>query len=126
MSFSYGFIDLVYNLGEEWIYESQRLLKQIEELMAKKDLDRLDMVRLVTLCLIATERSVRGWLAWVRNPTLMAKFSLDELTDIGKRLGSYSKDFLEYDIKMTEKTVEKFPKEAMQQGPEQTGRELYI
>ena len=125
MSFSYGFIDLVYNLGEEWIYESQRLLKQIEELMAKKDLDRLDMVRLVTLCLIATERSVRGWLAWVRNPTLMAKFSLDELTDIGKRLGGYSKDFLEYDIKMTEKTIDKFPREAMQPSPEQ-GRELYI
>jgi len=119
-------VDSVCNLTEEWVYESRRLLKQIEDIMSKKDLDRLEMVRLVTLCLIATERSVRGWLAWVRNPTLMAKFSLDELMDIGKKLSSYAKEFLEYDIATTEKTAEKFPKTIDQQSPEQSGREIYI
>ena len=112
-------------MSEEWIYESGKLLKQLEELTSKKDIDRLDMVRLVTLSLIATERSIRGWLTWVRNPTLMAKFSLEELTEVGTKLSDYAKEFLEYDIATTEKTAEKFPK-SIEQPDEGPGRELYI
>jgi len=99
-------------MGERWIQECNEHLKQIKEALASAEPDRLDMVRMMHAALIALNHSVWGWLQYVNNPDIMGKFDRDELNDITGFLNKFAEDFIEYDIKVTKRGMEKGLSEA--------------
>jgi len=51
-----------------------------------------------------------GWIEWVRNPEIMANFTIEELKEMSENLCKFAESFLEYDIKITERTTMKAQK----------------
>jgi|Deesub1362B_J571_1020462.scaffolds.fasta_scaffold00009_62 hypothetical protein len=78
----------------------------MDELKASGELDRLELVRSLYFSLQVMQRSLAGWLQWVSNPEIMAKFSLEELKEMNEKIRTQAKTFLEYDVEITEKGSE--------------------
>ena len=55
----------------------------------------------------AIQRSLLGWMQWVNNPDIIAKFNQEELVEIDKVLANFVKSFIEYDIKLTTEGLQK-------------------
>lgn len=87
----------------KWTQDCERILKKIKSAKGEGK-DRLDMVRTISFTLFALQRSVTGWMEWVDNPDIMAKFSLEELKEINKNLAELVCAFVEYDAKITGQT----------------------
>jgi len=87
----------------KWAQDCERILRKIKSAKVKGK-DRLDMVRTISFTLFALQRSVTGWMEWVDNPDIMAKFSLEELKEINKNLAELVCAFVEYDAKITGQT----------------------
>jgi len=85
----------------KWAQDCDRILKEIKKSTEIEGQDRLDMVRMIRFTLFALQRSVTGWMEWANNPDIMAKFSLEELTNINKTLAELVCAFVEYDAKIT-------------------------
>jgi len=94
-------------LGERWIRDSKKLLRQIEELETIEDRDRLELVRSTRFMLGVLERSLVGWMQWVVNPDIMAKFSQEELKEINSNISKFVRSFVEYDLKITKLGAQK-------------------
>jgi hypothetical protein len=94
-------------LGEQWVKECSDYLNQIREAQTAEAPDRLELVRLMHLALLALNHSVWGWLQYVNNPDIIGKFNRDELNEIGNFLNKFAEEFLEYDIKVTKAGMEK-------------------
>ncbi len=97
-------------LSERWVTESEELLRRMEALSSKEKRDRLEVINSILLSLNVLERSLGGWKFWVRNLSLMAHFSLEELAEIEETLEKHVKPFIEYDIAVTERWKDKFPR----------------
>jgi len=97
-------------LSERWITESEELLRRMEALSSKERRDRLEVINSILLSLNVLERSLGGWRFWVRNLSLMAHFSLEELAEIEGALKRHVRPFVEYDIEATERWKGKFPR----------------
>ncbi len=87
---------------DRWVSESKRVLKKLME--HSQDGDRLNLMQSMLFSLQAMHRSLLGWLQWVGNPNIMAKFSAEELGEMNAILKEQTKSFLEFDIKVTEKS----------------------
>ena len=94
-------------MGERWIRDSKKLLRQIEELETIEDRDRLELVRSTRFMLGVLERSLVGWMQWVVNPDIMAKFSQEELKEINSNISKFVRSFVEYDLKITKLGAQK-------------------
>lgn len=94
-------------LSEEWIQTCERIIEQIQKISNKKDKDRLDLIQSMRFSLYALHRSILGWLTWVNNPDIMVSFKLEDLEDMNKKLTKYIKEFLKYDIEVTDKATDK-------------------
>ncbi|PDM26792.1 hypothetical protein DRO47_01430 [Candidatus Bathyarchaeota archaeon] len=94
-------------LGERWIKSSERILERIKRIEEVEDKDRLDYVRDIRFLLSALHRSLVGWIQWVNNPDVMARFSREELDSIAKRISEFTRSFIEYDIEATKAGIEK-------------------
>ena len=93
-----------------WVNDCQKILKEIKSSEKAEGQDRLDMVRTIRFTILALQRSVTGWMQWADNPDVMAQFSLEELTEINKKLADLVCAFVDYDAKITgsqEKKMEK-------------------
>jgi len=44
---------------------------------------------------------------WVRNPEIMAGFTIEELKEMSENLCKFAESFLEYDMKVTERITQK-------------------
>jgi hypothetical protein len=97
----------VSQLSEEWIQTCERIIEQIQKISNKKDKDRLDLIQSMRFSLYALHRSILGWLTWVNNPDIMVSFKLEDLEDMNKKLTKYIKEFLKYDIEVTDKATDK-------------------
>jgi hypothetical protein len=97
----------VNQLSEEWIQTCERIIEQIQKISNKKDKDRLDLIQSMRFSLYALHRSILGWLTWVNNPDIMVSFQLEDLEDMNKKLTKYIKEFLKYDIEVTDKATDK-------------------
>lgn len=82
----------------------------MEKLTAKENKDRLDLVRIMDTSIVAIQRSIVGWMHWIRNPSTMATFSLDELRAMSENLSKFAIEFTKYDAEITEKMGKKIPK----------------
>ena len=96
-------------MSERWIKESEQLLKGMKKLTSKKERDRLEVINSILLSLNALERSVRGWKAWIRNLSIMSKFSLEELRGMDEALQKKAETIIEYDIETTKRWKDKIP-----------------
>jgi hypothetical protein len=88
-------------MSERWVQDCKTIIDQIKKLEAAKDRDRLDMVRTMRFVLFAIQRSVSGWVEWVNNPDIMARFSLEELKEVSLNLAKLVEPFIEYDCEIT-------------------------
>ena len=96
-------------LSERWVRRSEGLLKAINEVAVKEDKDRLELLTAMVLSLNALNRSVQGWMSWIRNLPFMAKFTEDELTQIETGLRTSTIAFIEHDIEVTKRHGAKIP-----------------
>ncbi len=108
-------------MSERWVLNCKRMIDQIKKFLGEEDKDRLELVRAMDFSLNAIYRSWAGWMEWVRNPEIMAEFTMEELKEMSEYLCKFAESFLEYDIKITEKTTTKAQKRAEKKEPD-----LYI
>jgi len=97
-------------MTERWISQNQELLKGLEELLSKTGEDRLELVNAMIFALNAIDRSIHGWRSWIQNLQLMSKFSEDELREMKEGLIKRAREFIEYDVEVTEQHKEKIPR----------------
>jgi len=88
-------------LSERWIHTLETLLDQIKHLEEVKERDRLELVRSLRFVLSVLQRSVLGWLGWVENPEVVARFTQEELEKMDKKLSGFTRSFIKYDIEAT-------------------------
>lgn len=93
-----------------WVLECKKYLKLLRKLVEKKDKDRLDCLRVMDTSIIAVQRGSIGWAYWIRNPSTMADFSLEDLREISDKLSKFAQSFIEYDAEITERMERKIPK----------------
>ena len=94
-------------MGERWVKSSERILEQIRRIEEAEGRDRLDCVRDIRFLLSALQRSLIGWIQWVNNPDVMARFTREELESIARRFSEFTRPFIEYDIEATKAGIEK-------------------
>jgi len=97
-------------LTEEWIRQSQEMLKVLKDVASKKGEDRLELVNSMNFALNAIDRSIHGWRSWIQNLALMTKFSEDELREMKEGLIKEARDFIEHDIEVSIKHRDKIPR----------------
>ena len=78
-------------MSERWIRSSKKILERIEKFEKAKDRDRLELVRSTWFMLGALQRSLVGWLQWVKNPEMMVKFSKEELEEINSNIAKFAR-----------------------------------
>ena len=90
-------------MSDRWIKVSEKVLEQIKDLekSKSKERDRLELVRSMRFVLKTLEMSLVGWMQWVNNHDVMAKFTQEELEKMNKRLCEFTRSFVEYDIEAT-------------------------
>jgi hypothetical protein len=94
-------------LSERWIRSSEKILERIKRSEKAKKRDRLELVRSTWFTLGALQRSLVGWLQWVKNPEIMVKFTQEELEEINKNISKFVQSFIEYDLKVTKQGTKK-------------------
>jgi hypothetical protein len=95
-------------MSGRWIQDCKRILAQIRELEKIEGQDRLDVVRRIRFILYALQRSVSGWMEWINNPDVMARFSLEELKAMDRDLTKLTQAFIEYDCEITSRAQRSF------------------
>jgi len=90
---------------KEWI---KKVEKEIIDISSNKPNDRLDYNDSIYKCNIAIGASLNGWSEWLENPSIMNKFTQDELSEIHEEFKKIALLFLSYDIKWTKKLSKKF------------------
>lgn len=88
-------------LSERWIQVSEKILSQIKRLEEAKGRDRLELVRSMSYMLSVLQRSLLGWMQWVNNPDIMTRFTQEDLKKMNKKLSSFTRSFIEYDLEAT-------------------------
>jgi hypothetical protein len=81
----------------------------MEEITAKKDRDRLELINSMLFSLHALNQSVHGWQKWIQNLNFMSKFSVNELQEMEAGLISTVRNFIEYDLDVTKRHENKIP-----------------
>lgn len=81
----------------------------MEEITAKQDRDRLELINSMLFSLHALNQSVHGWQKWIQNLNFMSKFSVDELQEMEAGLVSTVRTFIEYDLDVTKRHENKIP-----------------
>ena len=86
-----------------WSDDSKNRKKNLESLEPK---DRLGYVDGCVQSLLVVNQSISGWMQWLSNPTKMSKFPEDELKNFYEFLKKFAVNFVDFDIKVTEKDEE--------------------
>jgi len=94
-------------MSEQWINECKQYLAQVQESMKGENPDRLALVKSMHRALFAINHSILGWLQYVNNPDIMTKFNRDELHEISDTLAKFAEAFIEHDIEVTQKGMER-------------------
>jgi hypothetical protein len=94
-------------LSERWIRSSKKILERIKKLEKAEERDRLELVRSTWFMLGALQRSLVGWLQWVKNPEIMVKFTKEELEEINSNITKFTRTFIEYDLEVTKQGTKK-------------------
>ena len=112
-------------MSERWIQSSKKILERIKKLEKTEDRDRLELVRSTWFMLGALQRSLVGWLQWVKNPEIMVKFTKEELEEINSNIAKFTRSFIEYDLEVTEQGTKKGLK-AKKKKPKERAEPHYV
>ena len=96
-------------MAERWTAQSTKILKKLSTLAQDETRDRLTIINALIFALNAMDRSVQGWRKWIQNLDFMARFSEEELTAIEEGLLKSVRNFIEYDIDITQQYQDKLP-----------------
>jgi hypothetical protein len=94
-------------MHQNWTQRSENTLKQIRELMENQDPDRLELVKVMRFALTALGQSLGGWMQWINSPEIMSSFDRDELHEMAKTVTGMIEGFIQYDIEVTNKGMQK-------------------
>ena len=97
-------------MTERWINQSENLLKAMDAIASKKERDRLEMINSMIFVLNTIDRSLRGWRSWIQNLAFMSKFTPEELKELEEGLIKSTRVFVDYDIEVTKKYLDKIPR----------------
>jgi len=86
----------------EWIEKLEKYIKEIKETKPK---DRLEFFSTIYQMIIRIGSSLSGWLQWLIDPTILDRFSEEEVEDLFQEFRSLAIKFLELDKKWTKKKV---------------------
>ena len=92
---------------QDWTQRSENTLSQIRQLMENPDPDRLELVRVMRFALTALGQSLGGWMQWINSPEIMSSFTKEELHEMAKTVTGMIERFIEHDIDMTNKGMQK-------------------
>ncbi len=92
-----------------WTDERTKALDEIKKLEPD---DRLGLYASLIRMNSALFESVRGWDAWLRNPSFISTFTQEELVEIFKQFKHVCTQFLEEDVKWTGKKEKNLPSAA--------------
>jgi hypothetical protein len=112
-------VQQVKNMGEQWIDECNHYLQQVKAALALENPDRLDLVTAMQRAILAINHSILGWLQYINNPDIMSRFERTELHEISDSLNKFAESFIEHDIEVTRKGVERGLKEIKQEQEEE-------
>ena len=96
-------------MSDQWIAQSDQLLKTLRELHSNPDKDRLEIITSMFFILNTLERSMKGWRSWIQNLGFMSRFSADEMSEIENGLFESAQAFIQYDMDVTKKYQDKMP-----------------
>jgi len=99
----------VVKVSDQWIAQSDQLLKSLRALQSQPDKDRLEIIKAMFFILNTLDRSLKGWRSWVQNLNFMARFSADELKELEDGLNASAQAFIQYDVDVTRKHQSKMP-----------------
>jgi hypothetical protein len=106
-------------VSEQWMTQSERVLKAMERSLQNKDKDRLEAITAILHVLNAVDQSLHGWRRWVQNLGFMAEFSADELRQMEQGLTKVGQAFIEYDLDVTKRYQDKIPQIRFRERPRQ-------
>ena len=113
-------------MSENWVQRNEKILEQIKTMDASKDRDRLELVRSMRFVLGALVQSLAGWMQWINNPDIIGIFDKKELEEMNITITDFVRSFIEYDIKMTKKGLEKGVKERKNTQKRSQERTFYV
>ena len=115
-------------MSEVWIKASEKLLSHIKRLEEVKERDRLELVRSLRFVLSALQRSLLGWIQWVNNPDIMARFTKEDLEEMNKKLSDFTRSFIKYDLEATKLGAQKGlrTKKKVKQKKEERAESFYV
>lgn len=96
-------------VSEQWITQSEKILKTMEQNLKKTEKDRLEAITAILYAINAIDRSIHGWRRWVQNLGFMAQFSSEELHQMEQGLSHVARAFVENDIDVTKRFADKIP-----------------
>lgn len=101
-------------MSEDWTTTKKKQIDKVKDLKPK---DRLDMVEAIALMNQYISGSCQGWVQWIFNPMVINRFKEEELKDFYGRFKKITLDFLEFDVKATEKLKPPLEKGEKRQPP---------
>ena len=116
-------------MSGRWIQVSEKIIEQLYRLEDIKNKDRLELVRSLRFLLGVMQRSLFGWRQWVINPDIMSVFSQKDLEEMTKKIGKFTRSFVEYDLEITNLGVKKglkTPKKVMKKSMEEGSERFYV
>jgi hypothetical protein len=106
-------------VSEQWITQSEQVLKAMEQSLNKTEKDRLEVISAILHVLNAVDRSLHGWRRWVQNLGFMAQFNADELRQMEEGLTKVGQAFIEFDLDVTKRYQDKIPQIRFRERPRQ-------
>lgn len=86
---------------DPWVKVTDQILKTLTKMRSTPVKDKLDAFCRIRACLIATHRSLDGWMQWVHNPDIFHfGFSEEELYSLFSELVDISERILKLDNKL--------------------------
>ncbi|MFH0850539.1 MAG: DUF2153 family protein [Candidatus Bathyarchaeota archaeon] len=94
-------------MNSTWIDRSEKTIEQLRLLKDKRDMDRLDLLKSMRFSFSALSQSLGGWMQWVNSPEVMSQFNRDELQEMSDRIIDMVTGFIEYDLDVTDRGMQK-------------------
>lgn len=94
-------------MSSVWTDRSEKTVEQLRILKEKRDMDRLDLLKSMRFSFWALSQSLGGWMQWVNSPEVMSQFTGDELQEMSDRIIEMVVGFIEYDVDVTNRGVQK-------------------
>jgi hypothetical protein len=91
-------------MNRKWIRRVKEHIREIDNLDPE---DRLELVSAISRCNYTIAGSVNGWAKWISDPSIMSKFTEENLRTILDEFKKVALPLLKNDIKWTEYLLEK-------------------